>query len=451
MIAPAHSSNCSGRRSRAGRSRPRSQRRCASSRRTPPGTTSISSTPRPTRSSVRSRAFRSTTARPAAPDGSRFYFSSEAEQTLHVVDGKTLQITKKIPLTGRPNNISISQGRRARLRRHRLGARRGRRHRHDDARAGEEHSDEGRHSQRLRHARRQARRRRLDRRPTDDGRSIRRPRSRCGRCSRKACARWPSRRIRTDRPSASSCSSPNVHGFAIVDFAQRKEVGRIDAAERHSGGEGGQGTVQRVAVARPRRGAGWQDAVGDEPAERARLYVFAAGPEAAAEPGRSRRPARLGDVHARQQADLHRDGEHRSRSSPSTSRRAKKSRRSRSASRRSATSRWCMPARAHSALATRARDGDAGEQSAVTAGRRLATARRDRTMTCQTVRVKKILVTVVHDLSRAHRGDEVSRLLRPQAVARHRRDDDGVRRAGGRASGRRARGLPGAASAGSTR
>ena len=32
----------------------------------------------------------------AAPDGSRFYFSSEAEQTLHVVDGKTLQTVKKI-------------------------------------------------------------------------------------------------------------------------------------------------------------------------------------------------------------------------------------------------------------------------------------------------------------------------------------------------------------------
>jgi len=45
----------------------------------------------------------------AAPDGRRFYFSSEAEQTLHVVDGKTLQVTKKIPLSGRPNNISISK------------------------------------------------------------------------------------------------------------------------------------------------------------------------------------------------------------------------------------------------------------------------------------------------------------------------------------------------------
>jgi YVTN family beta-propeller protein len=45
----------------------------------------------------------------AAPDGSRFYFSSEAEQSLAVVDGKTLQITRKIPLTGRPNNISITR------------------------------------------------------------------------------------------------------------------------------------------------------------------------------------------------------------------------------------------------------------------------------------------------------------------------------------------------------
>src|SRR5262245_6152510 len=37
------------------------------------------------------------------------FFSSEAEQTLHVVDGKTLQTTKKVALTGRPNNISISK------------------------------------------------------------------------------------------------------------------------------------------------------------------------------------------------------------------------------------------------------------------------------------------------------------------------------------------------------
>jgi YVTN family beta-propeller protein len=45
----------------------------------------------------------------ASPDGRQFYFSSEAEQTLHVVDAKTLQTTKRIPLSGRPNNISIGR------------------------------------------------------------------------------------------------------------------------------------------------------------------------------------------------------------------------------------------------------------------------------------------------------------------------------------------------------
>src|SRR5437016_10880024 len=44
-----------------------------------------------------------------APDGSRFYFSDEAEHTLDVVDGKTLAVTKRIPLSGRPNNIAISR------------------------------------------------------------------------------------------------------------------------------------------------------------------------------------------------------------------------------------------------------------------------------------------------------------------------------------------------------
>ena len=44
-----------------------------------------------------------------APDGSRYYFSNEAESTLDVVDQKTLKVTKSIPLTGHPNNISISK------------------------------------------------------------------------------------------------------------------------------------------------------------------------------------------------------------------------------------------------------------------------------------------------------------------------------------------------------
>ena len=38
----------------------------------------------------------------AAPDGSRLYFSSEAERVLAVVDGKTRQVTMKIALNGIP-------------------------------------------------------------------------------------------------------------------------------------------------------------------------------------------------------------------------------------------------------------------------------------------------------------------------------------------------------------
>jgi YVTN family beta-propeller protein len=44
----------------------------------------------------------------AAPDGSRLYFSSEAERVLTVIDAKTGEVTRKIALTGRPNNITIS-------------------------------------------------------------------------------------------------------------------------------------------------------------------------------------------------------------------------------------------------------------------------------------------------------------------------------------------------------
>jgi YVTN family beta-propeller protein len=44
-----------------------------------------------------------------SPDGRRLYFSSEGERTLTVVDGKTFSIIKKIPLSGRPNNISIAR------------------------------------------------------------------------------------------------------------------------------------------------------------------------------------------------------------------------------------------------------------------------------------------------------------------------------------------------------
>jgi len=45
----------------------------------------------------------------AAPDGSRLYFTNEANETLDVVDAKSLAVTKSIPLSGRPNNVAISR------------------------------------------------------------------------------------------------------------------------------------------------------------------------------------------------------------------------------------------------------------------------------------------------------------------------------------------------------
>jgi YVTN family beta-propeller protein len=45
----------------------------------------------------------------SAPDGSRLYLSDEALDTVDVVDTKTMKITKRIPLTGRPNNIAINK------------------------------------------------------------------------------------------------------------------------------------------------------------------------------------------------------------------------------------------------------------------------------------------------------------------------------------------------------
>ena len=45
----------------------------------------------------------------AAPDGSAFYFSNEADHSLDFVDVKTLKVTKKVKLSGRPNNVAISR------------------------------------------------------------------------------------------------------------------------------------------------------------------------------------------------------------------------------------------------------------------------------------------------------------------------------------------------------
>jgi len=45
----------------------------------------------------------------ASPDGRRLYVSSEAKRTLDVVDVASRAIVKEIPLSGRPNNIHLSK------------------------------------------------------------------------------------------------------------------------------------------------------------------------------------------------------------------------------------------------------------------------------------------------------------------------------------------------------
>jgi YVTN family beta-propeller protein len=45
----------------------------------------------------------------ASPDGSRIYVSDEAESSLDVIDGKTLKVIKKIPLSGHPNNMAVGR------------------------------------------------------------------------------------------------------------------------------------------------------------------------------------------------------------------------------------------------------------------------------------------------------------------------------------------------------
>jgi YVTN family beta-propeller protein len=42
-------------------------------------------------------------------DGTRIYLSNESLSTLDVVDAKTLQVTKRIELSGRPNNVTITK------------------------------------------------------------------------------------------------------------------------------------------------------------------------------------------------------------------------------------------------------------------------------------------------------------------------------------------------------
>ena len=43
-----------------------------------------------------------------APGGARIYITEEAARTMDVVDAKTLRVVKKVPLSGRPNNLAVT-------------------------------------------------------------------------------------------------------------------------------------------------------------------------------------------------------------------------------------------------------------------------------------------------------------------------------------------------------
>ena len=45
----------------------------------------------------------------SAPDGSRIYLSNESLETFDVIDAKTLKLTTRIELSGRPNNVAITK------------------------------------------------------------------------------------------------------------------------------------------------------------------------------------------------------------------------------------------------------------------------------------------------------------------------------------------------------
>ena len=45
----------------------------------------------------------------ASPDGTRIYVSNEAESTLDFVDARTLKVVTRVPLTAHPNNMAVSQ------------------------------------------------------------------------------------------------------------------------------------------------------------------------------------------------------------------------------------------------------------------------------------------------------------------------------------------------------
>jgi DNA-binding beta-propeller fold protein YncE len=81
----------------------------------------------------------------AAPDGSRFYITNEAESTVDVADAKTLKVDQADPADQPPEQHRCQQGRQAGLRGDRRRGRRGGRDRHGHADAREEHPHRRRH------------------------------------------------------------------------------------------------------------------------------------------------------------------------------------------------------------------------------------------------------------------------------------------------------------------
>ena len=45
----------------------------------------------------------------ASPDGTQIYVSDEAESTLDIIDAKTLKVLTKVPLSGHPNNMAVAK------------------------------------------------------------------------------------------------------------------------------------------------------------------------------------------------------------------------------------------------------------------------------------------------------------------------------------------------------
>ena len=44
-----------------------------------------------------------------APDGKRIYLTEEATRTMDAIDSRTLKVIKKVPLSGRPNNLAVTK------------------------------------------------------------------------------------------------------------------------------------------------------------------------------------------------------------------------------------------------------------------------------------------------------------------------------------------------------